>query len=230
MNQWNTPPSSSLFQPPSQPYPSQPYAAYPPPPPPISSYPLPAQAQPSMPYPGQPPQFMPPYMAAPQMMQQSINVSVAGPRGHGFVVRALYFIFIGSWLGLLWLHIGYAFCAGIVTLPLGLYMLNRLPRIMTLRQPGQTTKINVATTQAQFPGAVPWMPPGAIQTMHVNVNIGATQQRNFLLRALYYVCIGCWLGYLWAIAAYVCCATLVLIPVGVMMFDRLPAILTLRKN
>jgi len=225
-NQWNNPPSSQFQQP------SQPYAAYPPPPPPISSYPVPPLApQPAMPYPGQPvaPPMPQPYMAAPQMMQ-SVNVTVQAKQSPGFITRALYFIFIGSWLGLLWLHIGFLLCAGIVTLPLGLVMLNRLPRIMTLRAPGQMTKINVATSQAQFPGAAPWMPPGTMQTMHVNVSIGATQQRSFLLRALYYLCIGFWLGYLWAFAAYLCCATLVLIPVGVMMFDRLPAILTLRRN
>lgn len=221
-NQWNNPPPSPQFQ-----QPTPPYAAYPPPPPPAWSYPQPPQQ--SMPYPGMPPQpMMQPYMA-PQMMQ-SVNVTVAAPRGPGFVTRALYFIFIGSWLGLIWLHIGFALCAGIITLPLGLVMLNRLPQIMTLRQPGQTTKVNVQSQSAMMPGSAPWMPPGTAQTMNINVSIGATQQRNFLLRALYYIFIGCWLGYLWAFAAYVCCATLVLIPVGVMMFDRLPAVLTLRRN
>jgi uncharacterized membrane protein YccF (DUF307 family) len=167
---------------------------------------------------------------APPMMQQSVTITVQARPRPGFLVRALYFIFVGSWLGLLWLHIGFMLCAFIVTLPLGLVMLNRLPQVMTLRAPGTTTKVNVQSASAMMPGAGPWMPPGAMQTMNVNVSIGRAPQRSFLVRALYYLCIGCWLGYLWAIAAYFCCATLALMPVGIMMFDRLPAVLTLRRN
>jgi hypothetical protein len=65
---------------------------------------------------------------------------------------------------------------------------------------------------------------------NVNVSVGGTQQQSFLIRAIYFVFVGCWAGYLWANLAYFCCATLVLLPMGVMMFDRLPAVLTLRRN
>ena len=45
----------------------------------------------------------------------------------------LYFMFIGWWAGYIWLNIGFFFCALIITLPLGLVMLNRLPPVLTLR-------------------------------------------------------------------------------------------------
>jgi uncharacterized membrane protein YccF (DUF307 family) len=233
-----------------QPYPapsnpSQPLAAYPQQPPPspqLPQTPYPGMQQqqmpqPQVPYPVMPQPGMQPmmqqqaYAPIPPVMQQSVNVNVNMTRGGpGFLMRALYFIFVGWWVGLIWLHIGFAFCAFIVTLPLGLYMLNRLPQVMTLRQSGTSTKVNVSTTSAVMPGATPGAAPGMMQSVNVNVSIGATQQRSFLLRALYYVFIGCWLGYLWALVAYFFCATIVLLPVGIMMFDRLPAVLTLRRN
>lgn len=230
----------SPFQQPSQQWP-QPQAVYPPHPqqqtgyPPASSpqypqYPQPqynpqyAQAPYQQPMPPQTPY---PYQQQPYvqpMMMQNVNVNVQ-QRGPGFLMRALYFLFIGWWAGYIWLSIGFGLCAMIITLPLGLIMLNRLPQVMTLKASGATTNVNVSTMSMQ---AGPYGQPMMVQ--NVNVNISGTQQHNFLLRAIYFIFIGCWAGYLWANLAYLCCVTLVLLPVGVMMFDRLPAVLTLRRN
>jgi uncharacterized membrane protein YccF (DUF307 family) len=133
-------------------------------------------------------------------------------------------VFIGFWLGLIWLEIGFALCAFIVTLPIGMMMLNRLPQIMTRKAPGTSTNVNVSTINIQQPYG------GSVMVQNINVNVAGTQQHSFLVRALYFVCIGCWAGLIWAHLAYFCCLTIVLLPVGVMMFDRLPAVLTLRKN
>ena len=162
-------------------------------------------------------------------MIQAVNVNVNVQRkGPGLMVRTIYFLFIGWWLGFFWLNLGFTLCALVFTLPLGLIMLNRLPQIMTLRQPGTTTKTNVsvATTSAMMqPGQMMTM-----QTVNVNVQVGGTKQINFLVRALYYIFVGFWVGAFWAYLAYSLCLTLVLLPVGVMMFNRLPAVLTLRRN
>jgi len=143
-----------------------------------------------------------------------------------FLVRAVYFLFVGWWLGFFCLNLGFGLCLLIVTLPLGLIILNRLPQIMTLKSPNTSTSVSVSTTTVQPIG----MLGPAIAVQNVNVNIGGVQQQNFLLRVLYFLAIGWWAGYLWAYLAYFCCITLVLLPVGVMMFDRLPAVLTLRQN
>jgi uncharacterized membrane protein YccF (DUF307 family) len=206
---------------------------------PLSSYPLdgPGQlfqqpAPPRMqPWPQQPMSLPPGYQqpmlyqqqqyAASPMMSTNVNVQV-GSNGPGMLVRILYFLFVGWWVGLFWLNIGFALCALIVTLPLGLIMLNRLPQVMTLKPASQRTSVNVSTVAMQ-PGG------GPIQ-QHINISVNDVQQYNFFLRALYYIFIGWWVGYLWAVLAYLCCCTLVLLPVGVMMFDRLPMVLTLRKN
>ncbi len=154
------------------------------------------------------------------MMQQNVYMQSAAPnivqvninqKQHGFLTRALYFIFIGWWAGFWWLQIGYLLCLLVVTLPLGLMMLNRLPQVLTLRPNTQRVNVTVA---------------GNVTT----VNVGGVQQQDFLIRALYYVFIGSWLGYLWASVGYGLCLTVLGIPLGLMMLNRLPLVLTLRRN
>jgi len=238
---------------PQQPYPQQPmyqqpFQGQPPQYPqqygsgqPLSSYPLdgPGQlfqqsAPPRMqPWPQQPMSLPPGYQqpllyqqqqyAASPMMSTNVNVQI-GSNGPGMLVRILYFLFVGWWVGLFWLNVGFTLCALIVTLPLGLMMLNRLPQVMTLKPASQQTSVNVSTVAMQ-PGMGP-----VLYQQNINISVNPVQQYNFFVRALYYIFIGCWVGYLWAMLAYLCCCTLVLLPVGVMMFDRLPGVLTLRKN
>lgn len=213
---------------PQQYYPQQPMASHPlDGPGPMFQQPAPPQMQPwqqPMPPGYQQPMLYPqqPY-AMPPMMNTNVNVQV-GSSGPGMFVRILYFLFVGWWVGLFWLNIGFGFCALIVTLPLGLIMLNRLPQVMTLKPAGQRTSVNVSTVAMQA-GMGP-----AMYQQNINISVNGVQQYNFFLRALYYIFVGCWVGYLWAVLAYLCCCTLVLLPVGVMMFDRLPMVLTLRKN
>jgi hypothetical protein len=51
-----------------------------------------------------------------------------------FVVRAVYFVFIGWWASLVWCVLAQLLCMTIIGLPLGLMMFNRLPEVMTLRR------------------------------------------------------------------------------------------------
>ena len=205
--------------PPQQQYPQQhPMQPYPQQPAPFYQQPYPQQPYPQQPYPQ-------------QQVMQAVNVNVnVQQKGPGLIVRAIYFFFIGWWLGFFWLNFGFTLCAMIVTLPLGLAMLNRLPLIMTLRQPSTATNVSVATTSTvMHPGAAPG-PMMTMQTVNVNVQVSGTKQINFFVRALYFIFIGFWLGAFWAYLAYSLCLTLVLLPIGVMMFNRLPAVLTLRRN
>lgn len=161
------------------------------------------------PYQGQPPVvvqnfYQAPPVAAPMM----VDVQNAGP---GLLARALWFIFIGWWLGLIWLHIGFALCLTGIFLPVGLLMLNRLPAVLTLKSSDQQTTVAVY---------------GNGMTV---VRTGEPQQVEFLVRAVYFLFVGWWLGYVWALVGYVLCFTLVLIPIGVMMLNRLPTVLTLRR-
>ena len=56
-----------------------------------------------------------------------VNVEVQSNKTP-FVIRAFWFVLIGWWLSGIVIAIGFILCALIVTLPIGLYLLHRVPR------------------------------------------------------------------------------------------------------
>ena len=132
--------------------------------------------------------------------------------GPGCLVRGLYFVFIGWWLGLLWVIGAWFFNLTIIGLPVGLLMINRVPQVMTLRprRIQQTIKI--------VDGA----------PMHHQTPL---PQNPFLLRAIYFLVIGWWLSLVWMIIAWLLTiATFGLAtPLTFWMFDQVPAITTLAR-
>ena len=195
------------------------YPQYPPAGQPMQYPQYPPAGQP-MQYPQQQQMMAPPST----IMQTNVNVNMQ-QTGPSFLVRAIYFWFVGWWLGLFWLNLGFLLCAFIFTLPIGLIMLNRIPQVMTLKPAKTRTNVSVSTVAVQSPLGGP-----TIMQQNINVSVTGTQQYNFFLRALYFLLVGWWAGYIWANLAYLCCVVIVLLPVGVIMFDQLPLVLTLRKN
>jgi Inner membrane component domain len=123
---------SSGYQPQPMPYPPQPMQ----PQTPQMVYPQ----QPMMGYPQQmvyPQPMMMPYpqqmVMAPQM-NVNVNIGAQKPQQVSMPIRIIYFICIGSWLGMLWLGVALGFMMTIVGIPIGLMMLNRLGTVMTLSQ------------------------------------------------------------------------------------------------
>lgn len=128
--------------------------------------------------------------------------------GANLLVRALYFVVFGLWFSGLWAAIAWIFCVTIVGLPIGLWMLNRLPQVVTLAPSNGTLVINAA---------------GEVRTAGV-------RQLPFLVRALWFVLVGWWLSALWIALAWALCASIIGMILGFWMFDRVPAIITLRRG
>lgn len=145
------------------------------------------------------------------MSQQTVMTQK--PSGPGCLVRALWFYFIGVPLGLPWTIIAWLLMVTIIGLPAGLWMLNRLPQIVTLKSARRETV--VATT-----------PQGGTIVTERDV-----PQRPFLARALYFILIGFWFSLVWLILAWVfAILTLGLgLPLAFWMFDRVPAVTTLAR-
>lgn len=122
------------------------------------------------------------------------------------LIRALWFIFIGWWLGLIAIWAGWLLNVLIITLPLGLFILNRLPQIMTLRPESQD-----------------WQVDGSGRII-----AGEPQQVNFIVRAIYFLLIGWWFSLVWLSLAYLALAVIILMPLAFWMFNRAPAVTTLR--
>jgi hypothetical protein len=86
----------------------------------------------------------------------------------------------------------------LIGLPLGMWMLNQMPQVMTLRQ--QRHGLQTPATRSRVP---------------------------FVARAIYFVLVGWWLSLLWVELAWLASALLLGLPLGFLMFERVGTIATL---
>ena len=145
------------------------------------------------------------------MTTQSVRYETS-QSGPGLLIRVLWFLFIGWWLGLIWVLIAWFFNLTIIGLPLGLAMINNIPQVMTLRPSRVYTVVeNRNGTQV--------------------IRQRSLEQNPFLLRALYFLVIGCWFSLVWMLLAWlISLVTLGLaFPISFWMFDRVPAVTTLAR-
>jgi uncharacterized membrane protein YccF (DUF307 family) len=133
-------------------------------------------------------------------------------RNPGCLVQALWFVFLGSWLTPIWVTVAWVLLVSVVGIPVGVMMLNRVPRVLALRDPGE---VQMRATQIGK-GVYVYQPEGAAQ-------------RPFLVRAVYFLLVGWWLSALWMALAYAVCCTIIGLPLGVWMFDLVPALVSLRR-
>ena len=89
-------------------------------------------------------------------------------------------------------------------------MLNRLPKVIALREPDKQVSVVMREGAA-------------------SVSTTSQKQVNILVRAIYFVLIGWWLSAIWMELAYFVCLTLIGLPIGFWMFDRVPALVSLRR-
>ena len=130
--------------------------------------------------------------------------------GPGCLVRVLWFVFVGWWLSGLAITAGYFAALTIVGVPLAFWIFNRVPAITTLRPRARSyVTEQVGTTTLVRARTIP--------------------QRPLILRAIYFVLIGWWLGAVWLAIAWVASITIVGLPIAVLMYDRIGAVMTLLR-
>jgi uncharacterized membrane protein YccF (DUF307 family) len=133
---------------------------------------------------------------------------VAQSRGPHLLIRIVWYFLVGWWLTGFALAAGYLAALTIVGLPLAFWIFNRTGTLLTLRPRSQQLELG---------------PDGTVA-------VRRRDQRPLLLRALWFVLVGWWAAGFWMTAAYLLCLTIVLLPVGVMMLNRLPEVFTLQRN
>lgn len=128
-------------------------------------------------------------------------------RGVNLLLRAIYFLVFGLWFSAIWAGVAWVLCVTIIGLPFGLWMLNRLPQVTTLKP--ESSDLVVLTDGRYYRRDVPQAP--------------------FLLRALYFLLIGWWFSALWLTVAWALCASIIGMPFGFWMFNRVPAVVALTR-
>jgi uncharacterized membrane protein YccF (DUF307 family) len=53
---------------------------------------------------------------------------------HPLLLRAAYFLLVGWWLSALWMVLAYAVCCTVIGLPLGVWMFDLVPLLVSLRR------------------------------------------------------------------------------------------------
>ena len=133
----------------------------------------------------------------------SEQINYAQTRRPGWVIQLLWFVVVGWWLGLFWTAGAWFFLNTYIGIPIGVIMLNYVPQVMALR--GQRTVESRSGRVIEMP------------------------QINIIIRAIYFFAIGWWLSGIWLTIAYILCATIILMPLGFIMFDLTPTVVSLRQ-
>jgi uncharacterized membrane protein YccF (DUF307 family) len=128
------------------------------------------------------------------------------------ILRILYFLLFGWWFTGVWINVAWVLNVIIVGLPLGLWMLNRVPQVLTLK--AVPSFLETSLRDGQF----------------VYVKTTGVPQRSFVVRAIYFVFIGWWLSLIWSNVAWLLCAIILGLPLGIWMLNRLPAVTTLMRS
>jgi uncharacterized membrane protein YccF (DUF307 family) len=142
----------------------------------------------------------------------TVSTKVRAPSDIPLVLRVLWFIFVGWHVTLYWVLVAWALNVSILGLPLGLWMLNRVPQVLTLR-PARGYTVS-----------------GVREGRVVSVRHEGVRQRSWLVRLPYFVLIGWWFSLLWSLAAWAMCACIIGLPVGIPMLNGLPGVTTLHRG
>ena len=126
-----------------------------------------------------------------------------------FILRVLWFFLLGWELTGVWILVAWALNVTIIGLPLGLWMLDRVPQVLTLKSRPGGYVVNMKNGRSHYQ-AVP-NPP-------------------FLIRVFYFVVIGWWFSLFWAALGWVLCASIIGLPIGVLMLNKLPTVTTLHRS
>jgi uncharacterized membrane protein YccF (DUF307 family) len=130
-------------------------------------------------------------------------VAVQAPN---LILRVIWFILVGWWLAGLLSAAAWALNATVIGLPLGLWIINRLPLAATLR------------------------PVESFYQVEDGRIVSGVRQRPFLIRAIYFLLVGWWLSGLWMAVAYVFLISIIGIPAAFWMYGRIGAITTLFRT
>jgi uncharacterized membrane protein YccF (DUF307 family) len=144
------------------------------------------------------------------VQQESPQAVVVEVKKHGFIVRALYYIFIGWWFGLLWALLSWLVYATVIGAPLGAVMLNKVPGMISLKQ--RERRYKVVSTRGGH-----------------DVAEEKPQQRRWWIRVIYYP-FGLIFSLITIFVGWLLCVFIITLPLGIIIFNKVPAIASLHRG
>jgi uncharacterized membrane protein YccF (DUF307 family) len=140
-----------------------------------------------------------------------MSTTIVMKSGPNLLVRLLWWVFIGSWASGIAIAIAWFALITIVGIPLGIWIINRLPTILTLRprtrhwEIGQDAEGRTVITERGRP------------------------QVDWPIRGLWFVIVGWWASGVWMAGAWLISLTIIGLPVAMLMFNRTPFIASLYR-
>lgn len=141
------------------------------------------------------------------MTEENDSKIVSTGGSPNIIVRAIWFILIGWEITAVWLLVAWILNVTVVFLPVGLKMISLTPKILTLKDIQKAKE----------------MRDGEIRSVD-------SEQRSISLRAIYFVLVGWWLSLIWMVVGYLLCLTIIGLPFGIWMLNRLPEVTTLYRS
>jgi uncharacterized membrane protein YccF (DUF307 family) len=132
--------------------------------------------------------------------------------GPHVLLRFVWYFLVGWWVTGIAMAVAWLAAIVIVGLPLSFWLVNRIPTMLTLR-PRREQYLMVMGAD------------GVTRMQKL-----ATEQSNVFLRIVYFVLVGWWLSALWMAASYVLMLTILGIPLGMMMVNRIPFVFSLHRG
>jgi len=132
--------------------------------------------------------------------------------GPNLLFRALWYLLVGWWLTGIVMAIAWAAAVLIIGLPLTFWLVNRIPTVLTLRPRHERY---YAVTDAT----------GITRYQKIS-----TPQSGLLVRAAWFILVGWWASLVWMVIAYFFTLTVIGIPIGLMMINRLPFVFSMHRG
>lgn len=139
------------------------------------------------------------------------GTSLEVQRGPGLLVRAVWFVFVGWWLTGIMSAIAWFFMITIIGLPVGIWLINRIPTFITLRP--RTREVQAWTAA-----------DGTVRYTEREI-----PQVAWYWRGLWFVVVGWWASALVMAIGYALILLIITLPFGLMLYNRVPFVASLYR-
>lgn len=123
------------------------------------------------------------------------------------VIRAIWFVFVGSWLTGIVVVVAWFLNVTIIGLPAGIKLINKAPYLLTLKQSRSSDSVET-----------------------VEMGGSSSASPGLVVRGVYFVFVGWWASGILMSVAYLLSLTVIGLPIGVKVFNYLPYVTSLKRS